>query len=530
MKRHKKQSALSLLLAAALLCTSCGGSNTEQQKPPVIDDNYRNYYEIFVRSFSDGDGNGLGDFNGITQKLDYIRDTGFTGLWLMPIFSSDTYHKYDTKDYYTIDPSYGTLEDFKTLLAQCEQRDIDVILDLVFNHTSSKHPWFLEACDYISGLEEGELPDANECKYVDYYNFTTEYSAGYTRVPGTSWYYESVFWSEMPDLNLYNEQVREEIEAIASYWMDLGVKGFRLDAAKEYVSGNTTANVEILSWFVDFMDENYPDNYLVAEVWDTKETIQEFYKSGIDSIFNYPFGNHSGRVVSTLKFAGNDKSGYTFASTLEQTEADFKANNPDFIDAPFLSNHDTGRVAGFLAPDEAKIKLAGALNQLMSGCSFVYYGEEIGMKGAGKDENKRAPMNWGDDANAVRVTPPNMDDVKQYYPTAKEQMEDPDSIYSYYKAILNLRNKYPAIARGTQTAISLDDQNIIVIKKDYNDETLYILVNNNENATELDLSQTPLKDLTLADSLAVLPETDKDAIQQKKNSLSISGYGVCIMK
>ena len=138
------------------------------QELQIIDDNYRNYYEIFVYSFYDSDGDGIGDLNGVTQQLDYIQDMGFNGIWLMPVFQSTTYHKYDTTDYLTIDSEYGTTEDMQNLIEECHKRGIRIILDFVMNHTSSQHPWFTQACEYLQQLPQGQKPDETECPYVGY--------------------------------------------------------------------------------------------------------------------------------------------------------------------------------------------------------------------------------------------------------------------------------------------------------------------------------------------------------------------------
>lgn len=202
-----------------------------KQELNIIDDNYRNFYEIFVGSFYDSDGDGIGDINGVISKLDYINDgddktdmdLGLNGIWLMPIMPSTTYHKYDVTDYYNIDPQYGTLEEFKRLVEECHKRGIDLIIDLVFNHTSGKHPWFTEAVSYLESLEEGQEPDLEECPYVGYYNFTKEYngSDAYHKVGNSKWYYEGIFWDQMPDLALGNEKVRKEIEEIAKFCLIL---------------------------------------------------------------------------------------------------------------------------------------------------------------------------------------------------------------------------------------------------------------------------------------------------------------------
>ena len=206
------------------------------------EDNYRVFYEVFVYSFCDSDGDGIGDLKGLTSRLDYLRELGINGIWLMPIHPSTTYHKYNVGDYRAIDPAYGTLEDFQELLEECGKREIRVILDLVVNHTGSDHVWFTAACEYLRTLGEAE-PNPADCPYVDYYNFTREFHTGYTQVPGTDWYYESRFSPDMPDLNMGSDAVRGEIRNIMAYWLELGVSGFRVDAAKEFYSGRTDANI-----------------------------------------------------------------------------------------------------------------------------------------------------------------------------------------------------------------------------------------------------------------------------------------------
>ena len=213
------------------------------------DDNYRTFYEIFVYSFCDSNGDGIGDLQGVISKLDYLQTLGIQGIWLMPIHPSVSYHKYNVSDYYAIDPDYGTMEDFEQLIAECQQRDIHVIIDLVVNHTGSEHVWFKEAVSYLQNLPAGTEPSVEECKYLDYYFFSKETSGNGSRpVEGTEWYYEGMFDYSMPDINLGSEATREEIKNIMQFWIEKGVAGFRLDAAKEFYSGSTDKNVEVLAW------------------------------------------------------------------------------------------------------------------------------------------------------------------------------------------------------------------------------------------------------------------------------------------
>ena len=199
-------------------------------------------YEIFVGSFMDSDGDGTGDLGGVLEKLDYLcdgkdtagDDLGCNGIWLMPVFPSPTYHKYDVTDYKSIDPQYGTMEDFDAFLAACHERGIRVILDLPLNHTSSEHPWFRKAADYLCGLPEGAEPSVKDCRYAAYYNFSREAQNGYAALSDSGWYYEARFWEGMPDLNLDSPQVRSQIASIAEFWLDKGVDGFRLDAVTSF--------------------------------------------------------------------------------------------------------------------------------------------------------------------------------------------------------------------------------------------------------------------------------------------------------
>ena len=194
-----------ILISCALFSCACKGADSGQKLTENIpNDNVRNWYEIFIYSFADSDGDRIGDFKGATEKLDYVRDLGFTGIWLMPIMPSPSYHKYDVSDYYDIDPQYGTLDDFKAFLARAHELDIKVTIDLVVNHTSNLHPWFQ------SSKTGADSP------YRDYYNWQDKGGSGYEKI-GDS-YYECRFVSTMPDLNLDSDAVRSEISNIMKIW------------------------------------------------------------------------------------------------------------------------------------------------------------------------------------------------------------------------------------------------------------------------------------------------------------------------
>jgi len=236
LKPHSYKRPFCAILALALVCALCGCAKKSALNVP--DDHCRTFYEIFVASFYDASGDGTGDLNGVLQKLDYLNDgnpktdgdLGVNGLWRMPIMPSPTYHKYDVTDYYSVDPAYGTLEDFQALASACHERSVRLIIDLPLNHTSSRHPWFLKAAAYYAQLADGAEPDFAACPEAGYYSFSKEKAgaSGWRRLGNTSWYYEGQFWEGMPDLALDNPLVREEIQKIAAFWLDLGVNGLWL--------------------------------------------------------------------------------------------------------------------------------------------------------------------------------------------------------------------------------------------------------------------------------------------------------------
>lgn len=488
-----------IFLSMMLVLEGCNTKTVSENKLNIIDDNYRTYYEVFLYSFYDSDGDGIGDINGLIEKLDYInsdsdKSLGCNGIWLMPIMKSTTYHKYDVVDYYTIDEQYGTMDDFVRLLDECHKRGINLIIDMVFNHTSDEHEWFVNATDYIKSLDEGSVPNEEDNKYFGYYNFKQDINdtSVYYEVGNTGWYYEAEFWDKMPDLNLDNANVRKEFEDIAKYYIDMGVDGFRLDAAKEYFTGSTDKNVEVLDWFNTYVKSVKEDTYVVAEVWDSFATIANYYKSGIDSIFNYAYGNGEGLIPSVVKMQDGTNKGARLRDAMIKVQETFSANYDDFIDASFISNHDNNRSACYVNYDEDLIKLMAGINLMMTGSSFVYYGEEIGMAGSGIDENKRLPMYFSNDDNNIPNSPPNATQktTDSNFPPVDEQLEDKDSILNYYIRAIRLRNENPEILRGVVNAIDGEfDSDICAITKTYNDSTIAIIYNLSKEEKQVTVSK-----------------------------------------
>ncbi|WP_051204826.1 alpha-amylase family glycosyl hydrolase [Butyrivibrio sp. VCD2006] len=511
----------------------------------VIDDAYRTTYEIFVYSFYDSDGDGIGDLQGVINKLDYINDgdasttddLGCNEIWLMPICPSTTYHKYDVIDYCDVDPEYGTIDDYKELLTEAHKRGIRIINDMVMNHSSTQHKWFKEAVDYLKNLPEGAEPDSAECPYVDYYHFSKEAQTGYEKLPGIDWYYECRFWSEMPDLDLDNEAVQQEFADIAKFWLELGCDGFRMDALTAFTTDDIAISTDELTPFVKAVKGLNPDAYIVGEAWTNSASYAKFYASGIDSLFDFDYSGSEGTIAKCAKGKLNPTK--YVQQQIDEDEL-FSAYNANYINAPFYTNHDMARSAGYYTGKTAtqSTKLAGALNLLMSGNAFIYYGEELGMKGSGKDENKRAPMPWDSEGSEGMTTgPKDIDKINQSNGTYADQKDDPDSIFNYYKKAIGIRNAYPAIARGkcsildslsgNRFAVWKKDATSVIENPDIEDQVVIIILNNDKESVEIDLSKDSSADGFR--SLGASLSTGADEAVLDGDILTVPSFGIAVL-
>ena len=528
------RAAAACALTAALTIPPCGAASAADE-PTAGGNGSSVCYEVFVYSFYDSDGDGIGDLNGLAQKLDYINDgdpatdgdLGCDMIWLMPVFPSPTYHKYDATDYMDIDPQYGTLADFDALLADCHERGIRVILDLAVNHTSTGHPWFVQACDYLRGLNGSEEPSADDCPYVAYYNFVRQPMNGYAPLEGTNWYYEARFWSGMPDLNLDNDQVRGEIAAITAFWQERGVDGFRLDAVTSFYTESQEDSIAFLTWLTDTVKANDPGAYLVAEAWVNQETYAEYYASGIDSMFDFAFADAEGYIAKIVK---GRKDASLYGKKLAAEEKLYAGINENYINAPFYTNHDMARSAGYYNRDDgSRTKLAQGLNLLMPGNAFLYYGEELGMKGSGKDENKRAPMYWtGDpDAEGMCDGPLDMDTVKMKFAPEDEQDTDEYSILSYVREAIRIRRDYPVIAAGTTKLVKdLSGHDICAVtRKDSEGNKVLIVINTAEKAVTVDLSAAD----TGCGCLSAMLLVGEEQALLEDNLLTMPAFGIAVL-
>lgn len=488
---------------------------------------YRNYYEIYVGSFYDSDGDGNGDLNGIRQKLNYIADMGFTGIWLMPIHPSDTYHKYDVKDYYAIDGAYGSMADMEALIADCQQKNIALILDLVVNHTADDHPWFQAAADYLKKLPVDAEPVVEDCPYIDYYYFTRDSGRGrsYHPVSGSNWYYEGVFWGEMPDLNLDNPAVRQELKAVMDFWLEKGISGFRLDAVKEYHTGKTTKNIEFLNWLVRAAREKKTDVYLVGEAWSNFTEIAEYYQSGLPSLFNFALATAEGKIAQVVNGKHTAKS---FAEAMVKIDKNFSAKNPDYLDALFVANHDNVRMANYFKGDVNKMKMAAGLYLTMTGVSFTYYGEEIGMVSSGtKDENKRTAMRWTENGSGQAENPEEAEEFEQTAIPVAVQEQDVDSLLRYYQKALRLRQQIPALAAG-QVLVrdSYCNDQVAVIDKSWQNQKITVAYNISANPQVVDFSGESQNPAQISDYLTI---TSTDLPSWQGGKLNLPPYSIVVL-
>lgn len=530
---------ISLVISCALLLAGCTGgkeaagssgdpaasvlqmtSLNRKAEVNETDDFYGTTYEIFPYSYSDSDGDGIGDLKGIENHLDELNDgddetyddLGVNAIWLTPVCKAVSYHKYDITDYMDIDPDFGTLDDYDELVKACHERGMKVLFDLVVNHTSDQHPWFTQAVEYLKSIGDGQI-DTSVCPYAGYYNFTKEAGSGCTQIEGTNWYYESRFWSGMPDLNLDNEQVRKEIEDIISFWIGHGVDGFRLDATTSYYTDDWNKTISFLTWLNDTVKAQKEDAYIVGEAWTDQTSYSDYYQSHIDSFFDFAFAGSTGVIASTVK---GRSSALDFVKAMAGEEKLYGSVYENYINAPFYTNHDMDRSAGYYAGDDGtKCKLALGLNLLMQGNAFIYYGEEIGMKGSGKDENKRAPMYWSDEtAEDMCDGPADMEEVEMKYDPYDVQADDPSSIYSYVREAVRLRNCYPALTHGSTVADSeRSSEDCAVFTRTYEGETIEVVINLSDETVKIEDEKgklagtlnTDSKEVTLKDGTLSVP-------------------------
>jgi len=438
--------------------------------------NDRVFYEVFVRSFQDSDGDGIGDFSGLIQKLDYLNDgdpatdsdLGITGIWLMPINDSPSYHGYDATDYRAINPDYGSMADFEAFLAAAHARGIKVIIDYVMNHCSTAHPWFEAAAD-------------NDPVYRDYFRWSPS-NPGQTGPWGqdvwhwhaSGWYY-GLFWGGMPDLNYETLAVKTEMFDTATYWLDtIGVDGFRLDAVLYILEEgdqlqNTASTLQFWQDFNLHIKAVNPDVLSVGEAWTSTDIVLEYMTDDrLDFCFEFDL------AATMLNAANSSDAGYLGIKAAEVHDL-----FPYLQYGTFLTNHDQDRVLNVLGHDEGKAKVAAGLYLTLPGIPFVYYGEEIGMVGSGAHEFIRSPMQWTDGVNAGFTTGTPWQPINGNYPQYNVQVEqqDPGSLLSWYKQLIAVRNQTAALRRGTHEAMVSSASPVMGFVRQHEQQTVLCLAN-----------------------------------------------------
>lgn len=444
------------------------------------------FYEIFVRSFYDSNSNGIGDFKGLIQKLDYLNDgndtttidLGITAIWLMPIMDSPSYHGYDVMDYKKIENDYGSNQDFKEFLDSAHARGIKVIIDLVLNHTSSNHPWFINS--------KSSTTAANR----NWYRWSST-NPGYSGPWGQNvwhnsngYYYYGLFTSGMPDLNYMNQDVKDAVSDIVNFWLDtMKVDGFRLDAIKYiFEDGSLLENVsstfEYLKQFRILNKSINPNALSVGEVWSNTSSVLPYVDgTGIDFCFEFETASY---ILSSIN------SGFptSLASHIKNVVT---PNYPFLQYGTFLTNHDQIRTHSQLLNNISKSKLAAAVLLTLPGVPFIYYGEEIAMISGSDDPSKRTPMQWTNGLNAGFTTGTPWKSIPPSYTNFNvETMNyDSSSLLTWYKNLIRIRRVNPALTKGKYYYLNSSNQSIYAFARNISSSNEIIIPIHNFSANEI---------------------------------------------
>jgi glycosidase len=454
------------------------------------------FYEVFVRSFYDGSGDGIGDFAGLKEKIPYFKELGIDALWLMPINDSPTYHGYDVVDYYETNSDYGTRKEFREFLEAAHENDLKVIMDLVVNHTADDHKWFQEA------------RKSEENEYTDYYIWRDEFDNIGEKGPWgqqvwhkffTPDYYYAVFWDQMPDLNFRNPDVRQEMKKRAKFWLDPngdgdfsdGVDGFRLDAALHIDDKDPQVTHNWWQEFNTAVKEVNPDAFLVGENWTDTKTMAKFYND-LDASFNFSLADQ------IINFASEGQAGDTdILAEIKEIHQVYSNYSEEYIDATFLRNHDQDRVASELNGNRGQMKLAASVLFTVPGTPFVYYGEELGQRGTKPDDNIREPFDWYQQAEGEGMTTMSKGGFYHRMKYTKEddgisleeQQNRAGSIFNHYQKLIKIRKNNPLLFDGEYTKIKTNEQTygykVSSPEADYN---LFVIHNQSAQDSQVNIS------------------------------------------
>lgn len=482
-----------LALCALLLLSSAGQNAPLAQSDAALAPmwwNDRVFYQIFIRSFRDSDGDGIGDLQGLIERLDYLNDgdpatssdLGITGIWLMPPAEAYSYHGYDVTDYYAVESDYGTLDDMKRLIEAAHERGIAVIVDMVINHSSSRHPWFVAS-------------RLGEEAFDDWYIWADEdpgYAGPWGAVawhPAGGRYYYGVFWDGMPDFNFLNPAVTREMHEIATYWLrEIGVDGFRLDAIKHLIEvGERQENTpESRQWLGDYethLESVKPNSFTVGEVFNGPSFIVSRYveERAIDIGFDFKLAEE---MISAAQSGSNRDIGRAHRNAMR----DYPRNQF----ATFLTNHDQDRLINRLLHDVGRNKVAASLLLTGPGVPFIYYGEEIAIAGSKPDERIRSPMQWDNSASAgfsdgEALWQPLQSADNLAYANVAGQSHDPDSLLSHYRNLIHLRNAHSVLRQGELTAVDSSQRGVYAFLR-HDDERALLVVINLDDAPAIDFT------------------------------------------
>jgi len=492
--------------AAIATAPACGPSAGAASEAPVATPWWRDriFYEVFVRSFADSDGDGIGDLRGLTERFDYLNDgdpattddLGVTGLWLMPIAESPSYHGYDVTDYERIETEYGTAADFEALMAAARERGIAVVVDLVLNHTSIEHPWFQDA----------RVPGSEHDAWYVWAEAAPPVSGPGGRpvwhTDGDRAYY-GYFWEGMPDLNVSNPEVTAALDDVARFWLEeMGVDGFRLDAARHLIEDgaqleNTPATFAWLEGFRGRVATVEPEALVVGEVWDATSTASRYVREGaLDVAFEFGLAS---AILSSVRLGDAD--------TLRNVQAEVTDAYPAGGYAAFLTNHDQDRTMDVLGRDRAAAGLAATLLLTNPGVPFIYYGEELGLRGRKPDEEIRTPLPWTATPPGYGFTTgqpweplaPDADTV-----TIAAQTDDLGSLLAHYRTLIRLRAAHPALHTGELIALDASPRGVYAYLRHDATETIAIVANLTDEPADdvrLTLASGPLCGVPAAEVL-----------------------------
>ena len=523
-------------------------------------------YQVNVKSFLDSNDDGIGDFKGLTSKLEYIRDLGVNTIWLMPFYPSPLKDDgYDIADYQNVHPQFGTLDDFRVMLHKAHRLGLKVVTELIINHTSDQHPWFQAARNAPPGSAQRDFyvwSDTDQ-KYLDTrIIFTDTETSNWTWDPVAKAFYWHRFFSHQPDLNFDNPQVMKAVLQVMRFWLDMGVDGFRLDAIPYLVEREGTNNENlrethaVIKELRAAIDASYTNRFLLAEANQWPEDVREYFGDGDECHMAYHFP-----LMPRIYMAIAQEDRYPIIEIMQQT--------PDIPEscqwAIFLRNHDEltlemvtskerdymyttyasdvqarinlgirRRLAPLMENDMDRIKLMNSLLLSMPGSPILYYGDEIGMGDnffIGDRNGVRTPMQWSPDRNAGfsradpqrLYLPPIMDAVYGFQSTNVEaQSRDPSSLLSWTKRMLAVRKTSQAFGRGARRFLRPGNRKILAYLREVGEDTILCVANLSRSAQPVELNLAAFKGRV---PVEMLGRTAFPPIGDLPYLLTISAYG-----